>query len=333
MRPTVLIAGLFICVFCWSGQLSAQGRYMVVGATENSAVMITPTDRRISIGDKFYIIRASGTREVAIAIAEVDRFQGKYCRVRIVKPILNKPPQQGDYLVEYSSKIPPSTQTPEPQRFEEPPAPREAEPYRSGPRFLVGIFTGLGFSNFSGNEIYAGAYNLSQSGYLPVGGQALLGIFPVEVGAEASYALAPFRFEREDDDSGELLWEDQLDQLYLGALVRVNFLKGPAKLFLRGGAGVFLGDFTRSYSQSYKTRLANQLGIQLQDQEISMDSSPGFNLGAGFGFRGGYVEFVYHFVDRKREVSLPGSNGQLQTETLGIDGSNGAAQVGFLLSF
>lgn len=333
MRPIVLIAGLMICMLCGSGQLSAQGRYVVVGATENSAVMLTPTDRRVSIGDKFYIIRASGTREVAIAIAEVDRFQGKYCRVRIVKPILNKSPQKGDYLVEYSSKVPPPAQTPEPQRFDEPPAPREAAPYRSGPRFLLGIFTGLGFSNFSGEELYGGAYKLSQSGYLPVGGQALLGIFPVEVGAEAGYALAPFRFEREDDASGELLWEDQLDQLYIGALLRVNFLKGPAKLFLRGGAGYFMGDFTRSYSQSYKTRLANQLGIRLQDQEISLDSSPGFNLGAGFGFRGGYVEFVYHFVDRKREVALPGTNGQMQTETLGIDGSNGAAQVGLLLSF
>lgn len=270
---------------------------------------------------------------MAIAIGEVDRFQGKYCRVRIVKPILNKPPQKGDYLVEYSSKVPPPAQTPEPRLFDEPPAPREAAPFRSGPRFLLGIFTGFGFSNFSGEEIYGGAYNLSQSGYLPVGGQALLGISPVEVGAEVSYALAPFRFEREDEASGELLWEDQLDQLYIGALLRVNFLNGPAKLFLRGGAGVFLGDFARNYSQSYKTRLTNQLGIQLEDQEISLDSSPGFNIGAGFSFRGGYAEFVYHFVDRKRDVSLPGANGQLQTETLGIDGSNGAAQVGFMFSF
>ncbi len=101
MKHIFCFLGIILSIMLISDQLVAQVRYLIVGAEDSVAVIETPLDIQIKIGDKFYITRFKKLRELAIAIAKVDRINPKYIRVKVIETIINTQPRKGDYLVPY----------------------------------------------------------------------------------------------------------------------------------------------------------------------------------------------------------------------------------------
>lgn len=332
-RSAFIILFLLLCIFS-SDSLIGQVRYEIIGASKSTVVIINPTAEKLSIGDRFTVQRKTRRNIQTLAIVEVDRFLGKFCRLRIRQQLMKKAPKAGDFITPYDSRAVPRNEAPAietPVREKTRQKAVATTSLEKPLNFRVGLTAGLGFSNFRGYEFTAGKYNFTRSGLFPIGAQVLLGVSLIEIGAEFSYAIYPFTFNREEAD-GTVFWVDELAQMQLGGVLRLHILKGPAKAFLRGGLGYYIGDFSRTYDPAIRTSVTNETGAILQDQDIDLDNSPGFNIGGGFGYRGAFIEFVYHFVDRERTLLLPNASGQLQETKLGINADNGLVQVGILLT-
>ncbi len=266
----------------------------------------------MNVGDRFYIVRSDGTKEYTLAVAEVERFKGVYCRLRIVDQILRTDVRKGDYLLAYdpgkysylddilggvnASNNPTQVQ----QQPQTDYSSFNGSESSSGANLTLAIFTGLGSSNFNKQELYGNNDAFSQSAYLPIGAQVLFGISVVQFGGEFNYAAMPFSFNI-SGTNGTKLAEDEIEQIQFGGLVRVNFTKGPIKPFVRGGAGVYAGDYTRKFTNQ------NNTGVTQADQKVELNNDFGFNFGAGLSINNGFFEFVYHMVDRS--INVPTTNG------------------------
>lgn len=331
---TVLMTAALFCIMIISGMANAQGgRYPLIAASDDIAIIENPVDRKLNIGDTFYIIRRKGLEEMALAIAKVERFKGEYCRVRITERIMNLEPKQGDYLIDYDptkyspwgdSFDDPKTQTqPQPQ-----PQPEYSSVFKgnrgsSEKKFIVAIFTGFGLSNFNSEDIYGPGFNLTQSSYVPLGAQFLIIAGSFHIGGEVNYAAMPFTFENKTT-SGQVAWEDQIQQLQFGAVGRFNLVQGPAMPFIRAGAGFYSGDAKRKYSKEFK----DAIGENLQDDTAKLDTNFGFNFGAGVSVRNGFIEIVYHLVNRTMDQVTVDQNGNEVVDKVSIKGNNWAVQVG-----
>lgn len=336
---TVLMTAALFCILAMSGIANAQGgRYPLIAASDDIAIIENPVDRKLNIGDKFYIIRRKGLEEMALAIAKVERFKGEYCRVRIIERIMTLEPKQGDYLIDYD----PTRYTPWGDNFDNgsdtqtQPQPQSQPEYSSvfessqGPaekKFIIALFTGLGLSNFNSEDIYGPGFNLTQSSYVPVGAQFLFIAGSFNIGGEVNYAAMPFTFESKSG-SGQVAWEDQINQLQFGAVGRFNLVKGPAMPFIRAGAGFYTGDAKRKYSKEFKDEFQMATGETLQDDSAKLDTNFGFNFGAGVSIRNGFIEFVYHIVNRTMDQVSVDQNGNEVVDKVSIKGNNWAVQVG-----
>lgn len=326
---------LLIAVAALFTRVNAQGRYPIIGTTNDIVVMEIPMDLKINVGDRFYVMRRKGVQEMTLAIARVETFKGKFCRLRLTEKIMKEPPREGDYLAPYDPvKYTPwgdsfDTKEPAPTKPQPKPQPNFLEEQPSAPRpgFLVAIFSGLGLSNFDGEEMYGVKKGFSQSSYIPLGGQFFVQAGPFHIGAEVNYAVMPFAFETANG-SGNVLWEDELEQLQFGALVRFNLIQTPAKPYLRAGAGAYTGNFTRKFSDQYKKEFKDEFGADLKDVKVNLDTNFGFNLGAGVAVRNGFIEFIYHFVERSYEETSTDQTGKAVKETVRVNADNWAVQVG-----
>lgn len=333
MSNVRLLMVLLIAAAALFTEANAQGRYSIVGTTNDIVVMELPMDLKINVGDRFYVMRRKGVEELTLAIARVETFKGKFCRLRLTEKIMKDPPREGDYLVPYDPvKYTPwgdsfDTSEPAPAKPQPQPAFLEEQPSASQVGFLVAFFSGFGLSNFDGEEMYGVKSGFSQSSYIPLGGQFFVQAGQFHIGAEVNYAVAPFTFETENS-SGRALWEDELEQLQFGALARFNFTQTPAKPYLRAGAGVYTGNFTRKFSDQYKKDFKNEFGVDLKDEKVNLDTNFGFNLGAGVAYRNGFIEFVYHFVERSYEETSTDQAGKEVKETVRVGADNWAVQVG-----
>jgi hypothetical protein len=303
MRSGLLTAVLFCFLAVW-GELNAQMRYPVIASNNDMIIIENPPDRTLEVGEQFYVLRRKGLQELALAIAEVDKFKGNYCRLRMTERIIQVQPGEGDYLIDYD----PTRYTPWGDGFDldsETPAEPAAPPaFSTGDssaktELMFTIFSGFGLSNFDTAELYGS--RVPQSGYLPLGAQFLAGLNIFQIGAEFNYAAVPFTFENKASSS-QALWKGRLNQVQFGALVRVNLVNGFFKPFLRAGSGVYTGNAKREYSAASS------------DETIELDTNFGFNFGAGVAIPKGFLEFVYHLVDRSRDVKTVDPNGKQITE-------------------
>lgn len=331
---TVLATAVLFCLLAIFSEAKAQVRYAIVAAENDIAVIINPVERQLKIGDKFYIIRRKGLEETALAIAKVERFKGEYCRVRITEKIIDTPPRQGDFLIDYD----PTRYSPWGDNFDQPektpqtqPKPQQSpvfanEQSSSQVGYILSLFSGYGLSNFKGEDLYGPGVSISQSGYVPLGAQFLVAAGVFHFGAEINYAVMPFTFESKSS-GGQVAWEDKLQQLQFGAVVRFNLMKSPTKPYIRAGAGAYTGDAKREYSQEFK----DLIGQELKDETLKLDTNFGFNFGAGVSVRNGFIEFVYHLVERSYDNITIDDNGDEKTEKGKINADNWAVQIGFQL--
>ena len=172
MRSGLLTAVLFCFLAVW-GELNAQMRYPVIASNNDMIIIENPPDRTLELGEQFYVLRRKGLQELALDSAEVDKFKGNYCRLRMTERIMQVQPGEGDYLIDYD----PTRYTPWGDGFdlgsETPPAEPAAPPAVSTgdssakTELMVIIFTGFGLSNFDTAELYGS--RVPQSGYLPLG--------------------------------------------------------------------------------------------------------------------------------------------------------------------
>lgn len=334
---TVLMTAALFCILAMAGIASAQGRYPLVASSDDIVIIENPVDRNLNIGDTFYIIRRKGLDEMALAIAKVERFKGEYCRLRITERIMSLEPRQGDYLIDYD----PTRYSPWGDNFDSPktqtqPQPKPQPEYSSAfatsqgsseKKFIISVFTGFGQSNFNSEDIYGPGVNLTQSGYLPVGAQFLVIAGQFHIGGEVNYAAVPFAFESKTS-GGQVAWEDQIQQLQFGAVGRFNLVQGPAMPFIRAGAGFYSGDAKRKYSKEFKDEFQMATGETLQDDTAKLDSNFGFNFGAGVSVRNGFIEIVYHLVNRTMDQVTVDQNGKEVVDKVSIKGDNWAVQVG-----
>lgn len=333
---TVLMTAALFCILAMVGIANAQGRYALIAASDDIAIIENPVDRKLNIGDTFYIIRRKGLDEMALAIAKVERFKGEYCRVRITERIMNLEPRQGDYLIDYD----PTRYSPWGDNFENgsntqsqpQPQPEYSSVFETnqGPsekKFIIALFTGLGLSNFNSEDIYGPGFNFTQSSYVPLGTQFLVIAGSFQIGGEVNYAVMPFTFENKTS-GGQVAWEDQIQQLEFGAVGRFNLIKGPAMPFIRAGAGFYTGDAKRKYSKEFKDEYLMLTGENLQDDSVKLDTNFGFNFGAGVSIRNGFIEFVYHLVNRTMDQVTVNQNGKEVVDKVSIKGNNWAVQIG-----
>ena len=336
MKNARFFMGLFLPLLGFLSILFAQGGpYPIADVKGDIAVIQTPQDIYVNIGDRFYIVRSDGQKEYTLAVAEVERFKGVYCRVQITEKILKTEIRKGDYLLAYD----PSkyaylddifgTNNNQPQNSSQPQlqpqtdfSPTITTGSSSNPSLTLGIFSGFGISNFNGQEIYGNSDEFSQATYVPIGAQLLVGIGIVQFGGEFNYSVMPFSFDISATNGNDVA-KDELNQIQFGGLVRVNFTKGLVKPFVRGGAGLYAGDLSRDFENS-----------QLQDQTFELNNDFGFNFGGGLAFANGFFEFVYHLVDRSSTTTTTNpATGQTTSQTMEIRGDNWAVQGGIQFNF
>jgi opacity protein-like surface antigen len=173
----------------------------------------------------------------------------------------------------------------------------------------ISIFAGYGQSSFD-EDLFGDDSKIEQAGYVPVGLQGGFNINNLEfgsifLGAEFNYAVLPFTFDMSGDigSGDQTLAEIKINQMFIGALVKVKFGKGNANPFIRLGGGAYMGGGDIEYSDELKTYYS-QFGQTLEDEEQDLKTAFGFNVGAGSDFKINpsttiFTEFVYHMVDRE----------------------------------
>lgn len=193
----------------------------------------------------------------------------------------------------------------------------------------VGVYAGFGQSSFDDDSFGEGG-SLEQAGYIPAGLQVGFNLpkmtfGTIYLGAEIDYALVPFTFEMSDDvgNGNEKLADFKINQMIIGALVKVKFGNNNIKPFIRLGGGAYTGGAEIEYTDEFKKLVLEEYEQSLEDEEIDFKSAFGFNIGAGADFQIGsttaiFAEFVYHMVSR--EIDEEGA------ESFGAN--NWAAHVG-----
>lgn len=192
----------------------------------------------------------------------------------------------------------------------------------------IAIFGGYGQSSFD-EDLFGGDTKIEQAGYLPTGiqlGYNLSGMQfgTILVGAEFNYAVSPFTFDISGDlGSGEqTLAEIKINQMLIGALVKVKLGNSNFNPFIRLGGGAYMGGVDTEYTDELKNYY-QQNGQSLEDEEEDLKTAFGFNVGAGADIQMGssntfFLEFVYHIVSREADVENAES----------FVANNWAAQVG-----
>ena len=318
-------------------------KYPIVATMGSNVVIATPSDQSLSLGDQFLILRESGPDEDVLAIGIIDKFQGKYCRIRVTETLLAQAPQEGDFVVPRDggySATPSFEETWEREMNSPNPAPATQINYSSGRsegQLIIGLFSGIGQSDFKGSELY-GAENVfvtSQSFFTPIGLQLMYNLGRVKVGAEVGYAVAPFEFQELDAETGEDVYTDQLKQLQIGGVVRVDLMQGAFKPYLRAGGGIYTGDFVRTFNAEY-----SGLGDDPAPEDETLASyktSFGYNGGGGFSYRAWFVEGLYHGVQREQDTSAAGSEEgsgeEVTVEVPTFNANHWSVRVGLQISF
>lgn len=194
----------------------------------------------------------------------------------------------------------------------------------------IGIYSGFGQSSFDDDSFGEGA-KIEQAGYIPAGLQIgfnlpKMSFGTIYLGAEVDYAVVPFAFAMngEIDNVEQKVAELKVNQMLIGALVKIKFGQNNLNPFIRLGGGAYTGGLDFEYEEKVKQLYLQGTGETLEDEEIELKSAFGFNIGAGADFKIGtssvlFGEFVYHMVSR--EVDEKGA------ESFGAN--NWAAHVGF----
>jgi opacity protein-like surface antigen len=160
----------------------------------------------------------------------------------------------------------------------------------------LSIYTGLGRSSYDQNFFGQGV-DFSQSNYVPLGVQLTFGLPLISLGVEASYAVSPFSFDVNVNNSGTTAnlqtGKYSIHQWMYGILGKVRLMSGPIVPYGRVGIDIYSGNADVDYQGRTLT--------------VDFKSTVGFNLGAGvdinFTKSGGlFGELVYHFVSRERDA-------------------------------
>lgn len=160
----------------------------------------------------------------------------------------------------------------------------------------LSVYTGLGRSSYDQN-FFGQNVDFSQSNYVPLGAQLTFGLPLISLGVEASYAVSPFSFDVNVNNSGTnanvQTGKYSVHQWMYGILGKVRLLPGPIVPYGRLGIDVYSGNADVDYQGRTLT--------------VDFKSTVGFNLGAGvdinFSKNGGlFGELVYHFVSRKEDT-------------------------------
>lgn len=145
-----------------------------------------------------------------------------------------------------------------------------------------------------------------QANFIPVGVNLLFktnhGTSPLEIGGEISYGVSPFTFELGD---GDVHFADlKINQLYFGGLAKFTIRTGgKVSPYIRGAAGIYTGNAEIEYTDKAK-ELAELDSEPLENKEIDIKNSFGFNVGVGLEFKINrknalFFEFVYNIVERE----------------------------------
>lgn len=199
----------------------------------------------------------------------------------------------------------------------------------------LGFYSGYGISSFEAQD--------GNADMLPVGLQMYysmdnLGFISLNFGVDFNYSAIPFSFILTNNTGQTLITKEQ-NQLHVGALLKVKFIKGfILNPYIRLGAGLYTGNQSLEYSDEL-VQEAQQQQIILPN-EIELTSAFGFNFGAGLDLNlttnesfGLFLEFTYHLNSREIDESpfnvFPGVN--LGKQDLGFD--NMAFLLGFQVKF
>ncbi|MCW8848942.1 MAG: porin family protein [Melioribacteraceae bacterium] len=194
----------------------------------------------------------------------------------------------------------------------------------------VGIYSGFGQSSFD-EDILGEGGKVEQAGYIPAGLQLLyklpnMSFGAIYLGAEVDYAVVPFTFEMSDDigNGPEKLADFKINQMVIGALVKVKFGQNNLRPFLRLGGGAYTGGADIEYTEKIKELFQQQYNSTLEDEEIDIKTAFGFNIGAGADLKIGssnalFAEFVYHMVSREADGD----------DSESFSANNWAAHIGF----
>lgn len=178
----------------------------------------------------------------------------------------------------------------------------------------IGIYTGYGISSFEDQD--------GNADMLPIGLQVYysmdnLDFISLNLGVDFNYSAMPFSFIL-TNNTGQTLITRKQNQLHVGALFKVKFIKGfILNPYLRIGAGLYSGNQSLEYSDELAQE-AQQQQITLAN-ELELTSALGFNFGAGVDLNlttnesfGLFLEFTYHLNSREIDESpfnvFPGVN-------------------------
>ena len=194
----------------------------------------------------------------------------------------------------------------------------------------IGVYSGFGQSSFDDDSFGEGS-KIEQAGYIPAGLQIgynlpKMSFGTIFLGAEVDYAVSPFTFAMNDivDNVEQKVADFKINQMVIGALVKVKFGQNNILPYIRLGGGAYTGGADFEYTDKIKQLYLQGTGETLEDEEIELKSAFGFNIGAGADFKIGtssalFGEFVYHMVSREAD--------EKEAESFGAN--NWAAHVGF----
>ena len=100
----------------------------------------------------------------------------------------------------------------------------------------------------------------------------------------------------------------KVNQMLIGALVKIKFGQNILNPFIRLGGGAYTGGFDIEYEEKIKQMVLQENEVILKDVEIDLKSAFEFNIGSGADFKLGsssflLTEFVYHMISREADVN------------------------------
>lgn len=108
------VLGSFLLALLLCGSAVAQSAYTVVATRGNSAIINTPTDRQLQVGDMLLAKRVVNGQEIEVARVRVALIDGRFCGLKVQEPLADNTLRTGDLI--YPVQAP---QTPQTSPFEQ----------------------------------------------------------------------------------------------------------------------------------------------------------------------------------------------------------------------
>lgn len=305
--------------------LFAQTQFTIV-AVNTSKGVIENTIYGLKVGDEFEVYGTKGSQMVYKGVATIDKLNEQYCRVYLIDAMNGESLEVGDVLRIKTPKndFQSFLEGDRKKRYEETTLPPTSPKY-----ITLSLFSGYGYSDFSEYQWFGEQLKITQASYIPAGVQLFLNLGPLQIGGEAGYVASPLIFERSDSTTGVVLWQDKIKPLNYGGAMRLNFLKGIFRPFIRGGISWYTGKVEREYSSKPE---ALALLAQAERVNKTIKSRVGVNYGGGVSIGFLFVDFAYHNMKIKLDKSDSNSESDDQSDKVNFRESYWTTMAGIQFS-